>query len=138
MSAHDDIVAAIAANGGRIELEPQPRTSAEHAAEAESLLARARDLYLDDSDDAGDREDYPTEAEWHQAMQYGQEAHEQNLREATLFAAMAGAHASLSLRLVPAVERALCEGCAAPDAAPVRAADQPPAATTGVDRPAHT
>lgn len=90
----------------------------EHAAEAGRLLARAEELYLDDGDDAGPREQYPTEADWYEAMAYGQEAHERNIAGASLWAQMATAHATLALRTAPAAEPVSgirCATCGDPD-----------------------
>lgn len=74
-------------------------TRPEHYREAERLLARAEEHYLDDSDDAAPRSAYDSEAAWLEALREGQEAHAYNVRLATLFASMATAHATLATAL---------------------------------------
>lgn len=68
----------------------------EHYREAERWLAHAKNTYLDNTGEAGPREDYATDAEWVDAMQEGAENHERKLREMAVFAVLAQAHAGLA------------------------------------------
>ncbi len=71
-------------------------TPEEHYAEAEALLARAEENYLDDSDDPAPREAYASDEEHAAAIREALDVHEYSIRVATLFASMAAAHATLA------------------------------------------
>lgn len=71
-------------------------TGPEHFLEAERWLNTARNAYLDDSNDSGNREDYATEADYFEAVKSSNELHEQMLGEVAVFAALGQAHAALA------------------------------------------
>lgn len=81
-------------------------TGPEHYREAEQWLAHAKGTYLDTSSDAGPRQDYATEEAWYEAMREGAEAHKLALREASVFAALGNAHATLALAAAQAAQLA--------------------------------
>lgn len=71
-------------------------TRDEHIAEAERLARHINGLYLDDSDDAGPRQDYASDADYYKAVEFSNETHSQKLAEMTAWAQLAMVHAKLA------------------------------------------
>lgn len=78
-------------------------TGPEHYKEAERLLSWGRSAYLDNSNDAGPRESYANDAEWTHALEFANEMHLVAIKEASLLAAEAQAHATLALAAATAL-----------------------------------
>ncbi|MFD5058222.1 hypothetical protein [Streptomyces sp. NPDC058394] len=78
-------------------------TGPEHYREAEKLLRQAEGEFLDNSDEAGPRAQYATDAEWVGAVRYANEAHERSLVTASWMSAQAQVHATLALAAATAM-----------------------------------
>jgi hypothetical protein len=68
----------------------------EHIAKAQQYLELAEDIFEDDSDDAGPREDYASEEAYFEAVETSNELAADAERATTLFAALAQAHATIA------------------------------------------
>jgi hypothetical protein len=68
----------------------------EHIAKAQQYLQLAEDIFEDDSDDAGPREDYASEEEFFAAVETANELAADAERATTLFAGLAQAHAAVA------------------------------------------
>lgn len=82
-------------------------TGPEHYAAGERLLKSALDTHMDTSDDPAPREEYATEADWDQALEISRALHEQAIRTATLFTAMAQAHFTAAVAAATALNDAI-------------------------------
>lgn len=77
-------------------------TGPEHYRQAESLLIQAEGEFLDDSNDPLPRDEYASDAEWTDAMQFSHDMHEEGMRAAAWMTAQAQVHATLALAVATA------------------------------------
>lgn len=75
---------------------PEPTTRDEHVAEARRLARFVNSLYLDDSNHVGPREDYASDAEYDQALQFAVEMHRETTREMAVWADLAMVHIKIA------------------------------------------